>query len=749
MKAENNFRTIFLKNAFPALIIMLALIFASCAHSPNPNRTKVKIAMVVPYKSCPWFQRTADWCLYSLERSVPDELSFSFEPEWYDEDEINIAQTARTLASRSDLLAIIGPMKNTNAETFAQECFYTKKPLFAPVAASESIQRAYSLNAARIIKDPFLWCLSESDVSQSEALLSKAYSQGGRSISLLSSADTYGKTFFEWIPFLSHEFKLELKQNIRYASENTGADYETGTPATELSLATDTVLASGADYVICAVASYKDVATILEKHAEIGDTAPKLLFTNTAFDKRILENAHSEGIEGTAAYANPETGFSIAYRTKFGEAPTLGEAQFYDALMLCCFAVAKNIIIGNFDPSSIQNRKTNEIIRELTKDNGEVSEQGWSDAGMALMFGCMQENVEMTMSGASGILTFDEETLTTITSSTYAHWSVTNGKFILVDFTSSHGTAHTAKNKASWEWSVMFDGEYQAELDASTSANVHYEELESQWAVIIAASKGWINYRHQADALHIYKILKSNGFPDNRIILIMEDDIANNSQNKKPGKVFTRINGDNLYSDVHIDYKLSDITVSDLKSILLGNHLASFPDSDVLSSDSQANILWFWTGHGKNRDGNPKKGQFEWSGKASGAGFTTEIMAETLNEMKTHNRFRKLLVLTEACYSASVMNVAEGIDGVLAITASNGSESSLSDEYSTELQSWLSNRFTYNLTESIVNAGDSSLHFSDLYKYLVLHTIGSHVCVFNSARFENLNIGTVAEFFSY
>lgn len=276
---------------------------------------------------------------------------------------------------------------------------------------------------------------------------------------------------------------------------------------------------------------------------------------------------------------------------------------------------------------------------------------------------------------------------------------------------SAVGISHAAGNRVSWEWAVLFDDENQSDVDKSLESDIEYENMESQCVVIVAASKGWMNYRHQADALHIYRILKDNGFPDDRIILIMEGDIARNPHNKKTGQVFVRNDCDNLYDNVQLDYKLSDITMRDLKNIILGNRIDAFPASDVLSTDSHANVLWFWTGHGRNRNGISNKGQFEWAGKNSAEGFTTKLMAEILNEMKTLGRFRKLLVMTEACYSASVMNAAENIDGALAITASNGLESSLGDECSIELCSWLSNRFTHNLTECILKAKGGSLYF--------------------------------------
>ena len=58
------------------------------------------------------------------------------------------------------------------------------------------------------------------------------------------------------------------------------------------------------------------------------------------------------------------------------------------------------------------------------------------------------------------------------------------------------------------------------------------------WAVLVAGSKGFGNYRHQSDTCHAYQILKRNGVPENQIIHIAFDDIADHKANPFPGKIF-------------------------------------------------------------------------------------------------------------------------------------------------------------------------------------------------------------------
>jgi legumain len=55
------------------------------------------------------------------------------------------------------------------------------------------------------------------------------------------------------------------------------------------------------------------------------------------------------------------------------------------------------------------------------------------------------------------------------------------------------------------------------------------------WAVLVAGSNTYGNYRHQADVCHAYQIMKKNGIPEDQIIVFAYDDIANNRQNPFPG----------------------------------------------------------------------------------------------------------------------------------------------------------------------------------------------------------------------
>ncbi|TMW99260.1 hypothetical protein EJD97_002825 [Solanum chilense] len=72
----------------------------------------------------------------------------------------------------------------------------------------------------------------------------------------------------------------------------------------------------------------------------------------------------------------------------------------------------------------------------------------------------------------------------------------------------------------------------------------------TKWAVLIAGSSGWTNYRHQADVCHAYQILKTDGLKDENIIVFMYDDIANNTENPRPGVIINNPHGHDVYKGV-------------------------------------------------------------------------------------------------------------------------------------------------------------------------------------------------------
>ena len=91
------------------------------------------------------------------------------------------------------------------------------------------------------------------------------------------------------------------------------------------------------------------------------------------------------------------------------------------------------------------------------------------------------------------------------------------------------------------------------------------------WAVLVAGSAGWPNYRHQADVLHAYAVLVARGVPPSRIITLAADDLTEHPLNPLPGTVVNAPGGRDLRDGVCLDYTGTDVTAAALLAVLTGD----------------------------------------------------------------------------------------------------------------------------------------------------------------------------------
>ena len=117
------------------------------------------------------------------------------------------------------------------------------------------------------------------------------------------------------------------------------------------------------------------------------------------------------------------------------------------------------------------------------------------------------------------------------------------------------------------------------------------------WAVLVAGSNTYSNYRHQSDVHHAYQIMKANGIPEDQIILMSYDDIANNSRNPFPGEIFNHPNGENVYFQDDISYSGRQVTPTNFLAVLKGDS-ATTGGKPVLKSDSNSKVFVYYADHG-------------------------------------------------------------------------------------------------------------------------------------------------------
>lgn len=217
---------------------------------------------------------------------------------------------------------------------------------------------------------------------------------------------------------------------------------------------------------------------------------------------------------------------------------------------------------------------------------------------------------------------------------------------------------------------------------SSDSSSVH----TNNWAVLVCTSRFWFNYRHMSNTLSLYRTVKRLGIPDERIILMLADDMACNARNKYPAQVFNNENHRlNLYGDnVEVDYRGYEVTVENFLRVLTGRHENAVPRSKRLLSDEGSHILLYMTGHGGD----------EFLKFQDADELQSHDLADAVKQMKEKRRFKELLIMVDTCQAATLFSQLHS-PGVLAIGSSMKGENSYSHHLDSDVGVSVVDRFTF------------------------------------------------------
>uniref|UniRef100_A0A8C1F4U9 Legumain n=1 Tax=Cyprinus carpio carpio TaxID=630221 RepID=A0A8C1F4U9_CYPCA len=154
-----------------------------------------------------------------------------------------------------------------------------------------------------------------------------------------------------------------------------------------------------------------------------------------------------------------------------------------------------------------------------------------------------------------------------------------------------------------------------------------------QWVMLVAGSKSWKNYRHQADVCHAYQIVHQNGIPDEQIVVMMYDDIAYNAENPYPGKIINKPNGPNVYPNVPKDYTGKEVTPENFLAALKGDSSAvKKSNPKVITSGGNDTLFIYLSDHGGSNTFCFPKGTLH-----------AHDLIETIKEMARNYKFSKVI----------------------------------------------------------------------------------------------------------
>jgi len=180
----------------------------------------------------------------------------------------------------------------------------------------------------------------------------------------------------------------------------------------------------------------------------------------------------------------------------------------------------------------------------------------------------------------------------------------------------------------------------------------NFHRHSSVWAVLIAGSRTWKRYRHQANVCHAYKLLRKNCVPENRIITFMYDDIAYNIENPEPGVIRNEPFGENVYGGVPIDYKGEDVNKDVYLKVLQGNKdsLRDTGSGRVVESTKKDNILIIHTGLGGQH------GFVEFPDSGNDTLLYADELVTTFKSLHSQNAYKNILIYLESSHSAAMFD---------------------------------------------------------------------------------------------
>lgn len=211
------------------------------------------------------------------------------------------------------------------------------------------------------------------------------------------------------------------------------------------------------------------------------------------------------------------------------------------------------------------------------------------------------------------------------------------------------------------------------------------------WALIVAGSNGWYNYRHQADACHAYQIMRKHGIPASRIVTMMYDDLAHNKLNPTPGIIINHPEGKDVYGGVVIDYRGEDVTPENFLAALGGRSdlLKGVGSGKVINSGPNDHVFVNFVDHGA-----PGLIAFP-----DGELHAQKLM-RTILAMHSEKKFAQMVFYIEACESGSMFqNLLPKNISVWATTAANADESSYACYYDRKRQTYLGDVYSVKWME--------------------------------------------------
>lgn len=248
------------------------------------------------------------------------------------------------------------------------------------------------------------------------------------------------------------------------------------------------------------------------------------------------------------------------------------------------------------------------------------------------------------------------------------------------------------------------------------------------WALLVAGSNGYDNYRHQADVCHAYQILHAHGISDDHIVVMMYDDIADNDDNPEKGKIINKPDGPDVYGGVPKDYTKDDVTPTNFLKILRGDKagMSGIGSGKVIESGPDDYVFVNMVDHGG-------VGIFAFPGFVM---LHAKDLQNTLEKMHTKNQYKQMVIYMEACESGSMFENLPDNWNIYVTAAANAEESSYACYFDNKLGTYLGDVYSIKWMEDTDQNGTSTQTLEQQFEIVKQKTTTSHVSQYGQMTFD-------------
>ncbi|XP_023215805.1 legumain-like [Centruroides sculpturatus] len=224
------------------------------------------------------------------------------------------------------------------------------------------------------------------------------------------------------------------------------------------------------------------------------------------------------------------------------------------------------------------------------------------------------------------------------------------------------------------------------------------------WALLVAGSKTWYNYRHQADVCHAYQVLHNHGIPDEQIVVMM------------------------------------DVLPKNFFNILWGNETAlkNVGSGKVIKSNPNDHVFVYFSDHGAY--GFICFPGFVSENDYDNGDITNDQLISFLKDYYAAKKYSKMVLYIEACESGSMFIDLPKDINVFATTAANKDESSSSCYYDEKLNAFLGDVYSVNWMEDSDKEVLSKESLEKQYRIVKQETNTSHVTQFGDLTISKMPV---------